>query len=429
MAPYRELVEKLKKEKSEKFDFDEFLGYEVAAHTEFVAALAYFEEYELLKFCLEQDFARINATVRPSFSDWEPTPLYFITGTNARKNMKDPCKMLRFLHECGASANVAAGDGSTPLWNQTTLDGSLDILQTLLEIGANPNLTSRDGEYEWMPLANSLLPFPDKTDEDKQLPFDANAIKKAKLLLEYGADPNLESPSLSGFPPLILAIRFGFPQPKGQTEILELIEMLLQRGADPNYTDMEGSTPLMLAVENDLHEVGKLLLLYGAKMPAKDDIKIEKVRQMAILDKLAAREVGALLAPAATADELFSCDCDLRENNFPALPDDYANFLKICGGYAFDGVELYGAKEVTDDDCRFTLIDVVSATESFNDYYIDEGYLELDDYVLCIGRKNGDYIVYDPVERKYQVRDHENISDIWDEYDSFEEFFACLRVI
>jgi hypothetical protein len=44
------------------------------------------------------------------------------------------------------------------------------------------------------------------------------------------------------------------------------MESLLEKGADPNFTDSGGNTPLSLAVDKRLLEVGELLLLYGAKL-------------------------------------------------------------------------------------------------------------------------------------------------------------------
>ena len=420
IAPYVKKIEKLKAKRPKKFDFDKFLGYDFQVHTEFVAVLALFEEYELLEFCLNEDYVSLNAHFRPQFVYWEPTPLYFITGKYARVKMKDPCKMLRFLANEGANVNVAAGDGSTPLWNQTTINGSSEILKTLLELGANPNQISRDGDGDYTPLAFCLLPNPDENNADNWLPFDNQAIEKAKLLLQHGADPNLACPSLPDLPPLVMAIRYGFGDNNGINPIaVELIELLLEHGADPNFTDSEGNSPLSLAVENKLHDVEKLLLAYGAKMPETKNGKIAK-----LINIIKENYGGAMVVRPCTAEDLAQCDKDLLELEFPQLPDDYADFLKVCGGYAFDSVELYGTDIVSKPNSDFQLIDVVSATEDFNDRYKDE-YLEIEYNLLCFGRQNGDYFTYDHHIGKYQVRYHDCACiDVGGEYDSFEDFFV-----
>jgi hypothetical protein len=70
------------------------------------------------------------------------------------------------------------------------------------------------------------------------------------------------------YPPLVMAITFGVAQGKKKIDA-SLLELLLEKGADANFTDNEGKTPLTLAIEKGLPEVEKLLLQYGAKMPEK----------------------------------------------------------------------------------------------------------------------------------------------------------------
>ena len=559
MAPYAEMIKK-----------QEYRGN----YTELVAAMGFFEEYDLLESFLQANTDSgkapelLNAHVRPQFSYWQPTPLYLITSYNVQKAIKDPCRMLRLLKKYGADPNREAGDGSTPLWNQASPDGSFEVFQTLLELGADPNKISIDGEHEWTPLTNCLRPNPDENDEDSWLPFDALAIKKATLLLEYGADPNLTSSSFPDHPPLVMAINYGFPSVEENkplsAEALELIEMLLLRGADPNFTTDDGDTPLLISIENNLFEVGQLLLLYGAEMPEEEDISygqhpeglkatedcyfrpgggdaweksffstkdeifnpattslktdnyhitisertpdslrgritfvspgltidvggfsigakhpihsteyknvaydthmrltlewtIETNNTPEDNDKLLSAEIArrweemrekydkkpdliaydliikqlntlaengsAMIVRPASAEDLVLCDTDLSDLDYPELPDEYADFLKICGGFAFNSAELYGTDIVTNTETNFQLIDIVTATDDFNDYYVDGGYLDLDYPLLCFGQWNGDYFTYDPQTGKYQVRSHECIGNIWDEYDSFIEFF------
>ena len=271
----------------EVVDFNEILELKTKEeYAELIATMALFEEYELLNhlFCSKKFSEKapsekafsiadlLNTRVRPAFSAWQPTPLYSITSKKARKMMGDPCKMVRFLHEYGADPNLAAGDGSTPLWNQTNIDCPVEILQTLLEIGADPNQISRDSESEWAPLAYCLLPSlaEDETDTNNWRPFDKSAIEKATLLLAYGADPNLACPCMPELPPLELAFTYGVAQ--GETwldfELRDLIELLLKSGADPNFTDSNGNTLLSIAAGRELKRVVELLLEYGAKLPA-----------------------------------------------------------------------------------------------------------------------------------------------------------------
>jgi len=174
------------------------------------------------------------------------------------------------------------------LWNQTNPDGSIETLKTLLEQGADPNLIYKDGDVEWTPLLNCFRPFPDEGVNDLDsgtyipplnkegwLPFNilgTEQIEKAKILLEHGADPNLTSPNLQDFPPLMMAIFYGFSkkfdidaddEAVGKA-MLELVEMMLKRGANPDFEDKDGATPLSLALNSELPEVVELLKKYGA---------------------------------------------------------------------------------------------------------------------------------------------------------------------
>ena len=79
-------------------------------------------------------------------------------------------------------------------------------------------------------------------------------VTSVRVELGKGADPNRKDPAR--LTPLHVAARQGY---------LEIAQLLLQSGADPNRRqDPTGSTPLHLAVEHQHEEVTRLLLEQGA---------------------------------------------------------------------------------------------------------------------------------------------------------------------
>ena len=151
-------------------------------------------------------------------------------------------------------------------------EGNRDAVQVLLEAGADVNQVS-EGDHT-SPLLMATL----------NAHFDL-----AMELLEAGADPNLTSKP--GATPLYAAIHMQwvpksfYPQPRvhrvEQTTYLELMEALLEAGADPNprlerhlwYTsynhnvlgvDTWGATPFWRAAYGTDVEAMKLLVSYGA---------------------------------------------------------------------------------------------------------------------------------------------------------------------
>jgi ankyrin repeat protein len=83
-----------------------------------------------------------------------------------------------------------------------------------------------------------------------------------QLLLERGADPNIRNDN--GKTALWLALQVGCHDPK---KGLPVIKLLLEAGADVNIRDNEGQTPLQWAVSYTCpkKEVADLLLSYARR--------------------------------------------------------------------------------------------------------------------------------------------------------------------
>lgn len=131
-------------------------------------------------------------------------------------------------------ADAVAADGFTPL-GLASFFKRRGIVKALLERGAKPSLASRDQAFT--PLHSAVA-----TDAG------ASDSEIVRLLLDAGADPN--ATSREGGTPLHTAAFTGE---------LEIAEMLLAYGADPSACDAKGRTALDLARDRRNVEVAALL--------------------------------------------------------------------------------------------------------------------------------------------------------------------------
>ncbi|PIQ24039.1 hypothetical protein COW36_05840 [bacterium (Candidatus Blackallbacteria) CG17_big_fil_post_rev_8_21_14_2_50_48_46] len=82
-----------------------------------------------------------------------------------------------------------------------------------------------------------------------------------QLLIDKGADPNARD--LAGYTPIKWAVAFS--------DQIEVLEFLVKNGADINLADAEGYTPLMSAAMGGNLEIVKFLIEKGAKLQAQTD--------------------------------------------------------------------------------------------------------------------------------------------------------------
>jgi ankyrin repeat protein len=158
-----------------------------------------------------------------------------------------------------------AGGGLTPLIFAAR-EGDIESARALLEAGADVN---QQTSYGWTPLLTAV---------------NNRNYLLAKLLIERGADVNLANKG--GWTPLYLAtdnrnIEGGdYPVPKADMDHLQLIELLLEKGANPNapikdntltrtiFTMQwfleDGATPFIRASQSSDTALMTLLLKYGA---------------------------------------------------------------------------------------------------------------------------------------------------------------------
>lgn len=155
-------------------------------------------------------------------------------------------------------------------------EGDPESTRILIEAGADVNQTS---EYGWTPLLAAI---------------QNRYYELAMYLLDHGADPNIATHG--GWNPLYIAtdnrnIEGGdYPTRKPDLDHLTLIKRLLEEGADPNqrmasstetrtifthqWLREEGATPLLRAAQSGDLELIELLLEYGAdpNIPTEHDV-------------------------------------------------------------------------------------------------------------------------------------------------------------
>ncbi|MEH6514969.1 MAG: ankyrin repeat domain-containing protein [Maribacter arcticus] len=167
---------------------------------------------------------------------------------------------LRILFENGEDPNQTSGQGSTAL--MITLRHhpvSYEAAKLLLEYGANPNINSKfeDSKYydEHTPLVvaagqRTLRPFgllePTTEEGANPDPPNANYIELVELMLEKGANPNPTKAHSDEETPLMAAIQ----EARSRDEAVTVVELLLTHGADPNPPRVRGNekSPLDLAI-------------------------------------------------------------------------------------------------------------------------------------------------------------------------------------
>jgi len=197
----------------------------------------------------------------------------------------------RFLIERGADIKATDWYGRTPLWaavetrnmdvDNATFENSierapyLELIQLLLERGANPNVRTKESppiRRDFLRVTGTLA----WVDFTGQTPFLAAAlagdVTVMKLLLKHGADPNI--PTFGGTTPLMAAAGVNWviyqTFDEGQQALLDAVKLCVELGMDVNATNSMGLTAVHGAANRGSDEILKFLVSQGATLDVKD---------------------------------------------------------------------------------------------------------------------------------------------------------------
>jgi ankyrin repeat protein len=147
---------------------------------------------------------------------------------------------MRVLVDGGADINLLSGDQSSPLL-LATINGNYDLARTLLEAGADPNLLSDDGAGPLFAALNiewSLRTWYPQPQAFRQQETDY--LELMELLLDAGADPNARTTThiwYAAYNAGRMGVDFAGATPFWRAAYaadVQAMKLLLDNGADPN---------------------------------------------------------------------------------------------------------------------------------------------------------------------------------------------------
>lgn len=173
------------------------------------------------------------------------TPLMIAARSNA------PVRMMRLLLQAGANVNATNRHGTTALMVAAHYSRDSRYLQYLLSAGANCDKADNDG-YTALMFAveemvsdniDAILEADPKIDaknrQGETALLLAYPLEIVRTLLDKGANPNVSSNTRTT--PIMRAVMRGN---------IETLRELLLHGAKPNVVDIYGYSPLIMAIES-----------------------------------------------------------------------------------------------------------------------------------------------------------------------------------
>ena len=198
--------------------------------------------------------AKRRASARPSADEDPFNPYAGIAKSFTplmRASMRGDLKAVRALLKRGAKVDELHYAGITALMIAAER-GHLPVVKELLAAGADPDHTAMTPHAGQI----SALAWAVRSDS-----AGSDKVEMVETLIDAGADVNPKN--ISGLTPLMFAA-----MPGGDVRIVEL---LLARGADVNGSNPDnGYTALMGAVEESSREIVSALIKAGADLHAKN---------------------------------------------------------------------------------------------------------------------------------------------------------------
>ncbi|MBV9970018.1 MAG: ankyrin repeat domain-containing protein, partial [Xanthobacteraceae bacterium] len=168
----------------------------------------------------------------------------------------------------GADPDAVDAEGFTSLHHAAKNKEAVELVSSLLRHGANPNVRLVQKKPT---IAASGIVLQGATPLG--LAAETNNLDAVRVLVEKGADPSI--PTARDTTPLMLAAGAGTDlarprSPEERATALRTVRFLVERGVDVNAAGEFGWTALHAAAYQGLNDVIEFLAGHGANLDAKD---------------------------------------------------------------------------------------------------------------------------------------------------------------
>jgi len=191
----------------------------------------------------------------------------------------------KYLVDHGADPNLFNIDGLTPLWATANMRyapvswapnprtdqemDSLILVADMLDHGADPNARTLKRKLWFSPSSHDQTWADPRGSSAFFRAAEASDVDLMKLLVGRGADPNL--PNTIGTTPLIVAAGLGWVgnfSANAPGQWMNAVKFCLEHGADINAADQKGYTALHGAAVRGDNDMIKFLVAKGARVDA-----------------------------------------------------------------------------------------------------------------------------------------------------------------